>query len=135
MPAAAPPPPPRRGILVVDDNRDAAAALAMLLQLEGHETFVANDGAAALEAAASRRPDVVLLDIGLPVINGYEVCRRIRAESWGRAPVLIALTGWGQDEDRRKSREAGFDGHLVKPVNHDELMHLLDELSGRRGST
>jgi PAS domain S-box-containing protein len=118
----------RRRILVVDDNRDSAESLAMLLDITGNATFTAHDGADALDAAARDRPDVVLLDIGLPTLNGYEVCRRIRAEPWGKDMTLIALTGWGQDEDRRKSHEAGFDGHLVKPVNYPALMALLDNL-------
>ena len=133
-PAASPQPTPARKpsaarrILVVDDNHDSAESLAMLLGITGNETFTANDGAVALDAAARHRPDVVLLDIGLPTLNGYEVCRRIREEPWGKEMCLIALTGWGQEEDRRKSREAGFDGHLVKPVNYPALMALLDSL-------
>ena len=133
-PAASPDPTPAREpsaarrILVVDDNHDSAESLAMLLSITGNETSTAHDGAAALDAAARQRPDVVLLDIGLPTLNGYEVCRLIREEPWGKEMVLIALTGWGQDEDRRKSHEAGFDGHLVKPVNYPALMTLLDSL-------
>jgi len=124
---AVPPPQPRR-ILVVDDNRDAAASLAMLLDIDGHQTSTANDGAAALAAIRERRPDLVLLDIGLPLLNGYEVCRRVRAEPWGNEVTLIALTGWGQDEDRERSRAAGFDGHLVKPVDLGALSNLLRSL-------
>jgi len=133
-PAASPAPAPARQpsagrrILVVDDNHDSAESLAMLLNITGNQTFTAHDGADALDAAAKQRPDVVLLDIGLPTLNGYEVCRRIREEPWGKEMVLIALTGWGQDEDRRRSHEAGFDGHLVKPVNYPALMTLLDSL-------
>ena len=115
-------------VLVVDDNRDAASSLALLLQIAGHETSRAHDGPGALEAAEKERPEVILLDIGLPTLNGYEVCRRIRAQSWGTSVVLIALTGWGQEEDRRRSHEAGFDGHLVKPVEYAELRTLLDRL-------
>jgi PAS domain S-box-containing protein len=118
---------PRR-ILVVDDNRDAASSLALLLQITGNETHLAHDGSAALAAAERHRPDLVLLDIGLPELNGYEVCRQVRAQPWGREMVMIALTGWGQDEDRRKSREAGFDGHLVKPVDYPALLDLLGSL-------
>jgi len=127
-PAPAREPSAARRILVVDDNHDAAESLAMLLNITGNKTSTAHDGADAFEAAARQRPDVVLLDIGLPTLNGYEVCRRIRDEPWGKEMVLIALTGWGQDEDRRKSHEAGFDGHLVKPVNYPALMALLDSL-------
>jgi CheY-like chemotaxis protein len=114
-----------RRILVVDDNHDAASTLEMLLQSEGHETFTAHDGAAALEAAAAVRPDVVLLDLGLPGLSGYEVCRRVREQPWGRDIVLIALTGWGQEQDRNRSLEAGFDSHLVKPVDYAALSSLL----------
>ena len=119
-------------ILVVDDNEDSADSLAMLLQLTGHEVFTAHDGHSALDAAEQQRPDVVLLDIGLPALSGYDVCRRIRQEPWGKTMVLIALTGWGQDEDRRRSQEAGFDGHLVKPVDHTRLLALLATLSEPR---
>ena len=131
-PATAPPEPGQtkepihaRRILVVDDNEDSAESLAVLLKITGNETFTAHDGAAAVEAAEKHRPDLVLLDIGLPNLNGYEVCRRIREQPWGKEIVLIALTGWGQEDDRRRSHEAGFDGHLVKPVNYSALMALL----------
>jgi PAS domain S-box-containing protein len=107
----------QRRVLIVDDNRDAADALAMLLRQTGHETFVAYDGAAALAAAETHRPDIILLDIGLPGMSGHDVCRQVRQEPWGRDIRMIALTGWGQEEDRRKSADAGFDGHLVKPVD------------------
>jgi PAS domain S-box-containing protein len=119
-------------ILVVDDNKDSADSLAMLLELTGHEVFTAHDGQEAFAAAEQHRPDVILLDIGLPVLNGHDVCRRIRQEAWGQAMVLIALTGWGQDEDRRRSQEAGFDGHLVKPVDHPRLLNLLASLTEPR---
>jgi signal transduction histidine kinase/CheY-like chemotaxis protein len=114
-----------RRVLVVDDNVDAAQALAMLLEVCGHETHIAHDGLAALEAAERLRPDVLLLDIGLPKLNGYEACRRIRQCQWGKEMVIIALTGWGQDVDRRRSHESGFDHHIVKPVEHTELIRLL----------
>jgi len=116
-------------ILIVDDNRDNAESLALLLGITGNDTYIARDGIEALEAAAEHRPEVVLLDIGLPKLSGHDVCRRIRAESWGKDVVVIALTGWGQEEDRRKSQEAGFDGHLVKPVDYDELLELLSSLT------
>jgi signal transduction histidine kinase/ActR/RegA family two-component response regulator len=114
-----------RRILVVDDNQDSADSLAMLLRLAGNETSVAYDGEAAVEAAARQRPDVIFLDIGLPRLNGFDACRRIRENRWAENVLIIALTGWGQKEDRRKSAEAGFDGHLVKPVAHAELMRVL----------
>jgi CheY-like chemotaxis protein len=117
----------RRRVLIVDDNPDGAESLAMLLELHGHETHKAHDGRDAIEAAERLRPDAVLLDIGLPNLDGYEVCRRLRGEPWGRNLLLIALTGWGQQEDRERSREAGFNNHLVKPVDHDALLALLTD--------
>ncbi len=121
-PAAAP-----RRILVVDDNRDSAESLAMLLELHGHQAFQAHDGLEALEAATRLRPDVILLDIGLPTLNGYETARRIREQLADAKPVLVALTGWGQEEDRRRSEEAGFDAHMVKPVDYRALERMLAE--------
>ncbi|HLJ92109.1 MAG TPA: PAS domain S-box protein [Gemmataceae bacterium] len=114
-------------ILVVDDNQDAADSLAMLLRILGNEVHTAHDGLEAVGAAGVFRPDVVLLDIGLPKLNGYEAGRRIR-EQQGNGVVLIALTGWGQEEDRRRSKEAGFDHHMTKPVEFDALQTLLAEL-------
>ena len=112
-------------ILVVDDYRDSAASLSLMLKLMGHEVQTAYDGAEAVDAASSFRPDVALVDIGLPKLNGYEVCQRIREQDWGRDMVLIALTGWGQDGDKQRSKEAGFNFHLVKPVNVTILENLL----------
>ena len=120
-----------RRILVVDDNADSADSLAMLLGLQGHETEVARDGLEAVEKALRTLPDVVLLDIGLPRLNGYEAARRIRSSPGGGAMRLIAMTGWGQDEDRNLSRAAGFDEHLVKPVDVDLLARLLAKLPQR----
>jgi CheY-like chemotaxis protein len=101
-----------------------------LLQFAGHETFAAHDGSAAVEMAATLDPDVILLDIGLPILNGYEAARQIREQrGQQRRPLLVAVTGWGQDEDRRRSEEAGFDAHLVKPVDDAVLGRLLAELS------
>ena len=117
-----------RRILVVDDNQDSATSLAELLQLTGHDTHTAHDGVAAVEAAAAIKPDVVLLDIGLPRLNGYEVARKIRQQPWGKTMVLVALTGWGQEEDRQRSKEAGFNGHMVKPVDYAALTKILAEL-------
>ena len=126
---------PARRILVVDDNPDSATSLAMLLEMSGNETQVAHDGLAAVDAAKQFRPDVVLLDLGLPKLNGLEVCRRIRAEPWGRRMILIAMTGWGQEDDRRRSKEAGFDYHMVKPVDYTELMALLSAHATSDGRT
>jgi PAS domain S-box-containing protein len=120
---AAPGPPLR--VLLVDDNRDGADSLAALLRLMGHEVRVAYDGPEGAGAAEQFRPDVILLDIGLPKLNGYEVCRRVREQPWGRGVFIAALTGWGQDEDLRRAREAGFDEHLVKPVGAQRLTELL----------
>lgn len=112
-------------VLVVDDNRDAADSLAMLLQLDGSSVQVAVTGAEALAVFEQMRPEAVLLDIGLPDIDGYEVARRMRAASGGKDAMLIALTGWGQEEDKRRAAEAGFDEHLTKPVDPDVLRILL----------
>jgi PAS domain S-box-containing protein len=116
-------------ILVVDDGRDAADSLALLLRLHGHETRTAHDGVEAVELAEGFRPDVVLLDIGMPRLNGYETCRRIRSTPWGKNMVLIAQTGWGQEEDRRQTEEAGFDAHIVKPVDYTRLLRLISSLA------
>jgi len=120
---------PTRRILVVDDNRDAAESLALLLQLMGHETRAVYDGLEAVEAAKKFQPDVVLLDIGLPKLDGYEAARRIRAQQRDKRLTLVALTGWGMGEDLRRSDEAGFDAHMVKPVEPDALLRLLAELA------
>ena len=118
----------QRRILVADDNNDALESLATLLQLSGHEVYTASNGAVALESAEQHRPEVVLLDIGMPKLDGYEVARRIRAQPWGQRITLVALTGWGQDSDRKRSQEAGFDSHLVKPLDLDKLTELLAAL-------
>jgi PAS domain S-box-containing protein len=118
----------KRRILVVDDNRDAAASMAMMLKLLGSEVRTAHDGLEAVALAAKYRPQVILMDIGMPELNGYEATRRIREQPWGRDLAIIALTGWGQEEDRAKSKEAGCDGHLVKPVDLADLEKLLMEL-------
>jgi signal transduction histidine kinase len=124
-----------RRILVADDNCDALESLAQLLELGGHEIHKAADGVQALEAATRVRPDLVLLDIGMPGMDGYEVARRIRSQPWGREATLVALTGWGQETDRKRSREAGFDSHCIKPLDLQHLFTLLDSLPapGRSG--
>ena len=114
-----------RTILVADDNADALASLAMLLELTGHRVYTASNGQQTLESAERERPEVILLDIGMPALDGYEVARRIRAQPWGKQITLVALTGWGQDSDRRLSSEAGFDAHLVKPVKLEDLTEVL----------
>jgi signal transduction histidine kinase/ActR/RegA family two-component response regulator len=118
----------RRRILVVDDNEDAADSLAMMLQMMGNEVRTAHDGLEGVELAATFRPDLVLLDIGMPRLNGYDACRRIREQPWGKNVLLVALTGWGQEEDKRRSHEAGFDTHLVKPVEPEALEKLLQKV-------
>jgi CheY-like chemotaxis protein len=123
-----------RRVLVVDDNRDAAESLALFLKLSGHDTYIAHDGLEAVDKAALLSPDIILLDIGLPKINGFEAARRIREQSQGKKPVLVALTGWGQDADRQKSRQAGFNAHIVKPVDPDVLANLMVELAGGDGA-
>ncbi|MEO8017469.1 MAG: ATP-binding protein [Pseudomonadota bacterium] len=112
-------------ILLADDNRDAAESLAIILRLEGHEVELAHDGNSALRCYEERRPDVALLDIGMPMANGYEVARRIRATPSGKDVLLIAITGWAQDADKAESRAAGFDHHLTKPIEPDALINLL----------
>lgn len=119
-------------ILVVDDNKDSADSLGMLLRLKANEIRTAYDGMEAVKVAETFRPELVLLDIGLPKLNGYDVARRIRQQPWGRDVILVALTGWGQDEDRRRSQEAGFNFHIVKPV---ELSALEKLLAGLRATT
>ncbi len=118
-----------RRVLVVDDNADSADSLALLLKLDGHETAVAYNGAEAVRMAESFRPQVAILDIGLPILTGHHVAKLIRAQPWGREMVLIALTGWDQGEDRRRSAETGIDVHLAKPADTDALRKLIRESS------
>lgn len=134
-PATRPDEPPTRGrdaasrrILIVDDNGDLTESLAALLRMSGHEVHVASDGLAGVTAAAELEPEVILLDIGLPGLNGYEAARRIRENEKNKHPLLIAITGWGQDADRRRSRESGFDVHMVKPLDPELLMKLLADV-------
>lgn len=121
-------------ILVVDDNRDSADSLAKMLRMTGHETLTAYDGLEAVQTAAAYRPEVVLLDIGLPKMNGYEAARHIREQPWGRGMALIALTGWGQEEDKRRALDAGFDHHFTKPVEPAALERLLAFIEPASGS-
>ena len=138
--AAAPRPPPRppaapMKILVVDDHQDGAESMSALLALQGHEVRMAHDGEAALAAADAFRPDVMLLDIGLPLLSGYEVCRRLREQPWGRQITVIALTGWGDQDAVTKGEAAGFDRHLVKPVDEAVLVATLAGLSPPKSQT
>jgi len=123
-----PAPPVRRRILVVDDNADAAESLAMLLSLGGHDTRTAHDGETAIHEAADFRPDIVFLDIGMPTMDGHETARRMRAEPWGQSLVIVALTGWGQTDDRRRSKDAGFNHHLVTPADPAIVSQLIAAL-------
>jgi two-component system CheB/CheR fusion protein len=120
--------PTRHRVLVVDDNVDAAVSLGMLLKLAGQDVRVAYDGPTALRQAVDFGPELILLDIGMPVMDGYEVCRQLRRHSGLEKTTVVALTGWGQDEDRRRSHEAGFDHHIVKPVEPSALERLLEGL-------
>jgi PAS domain S-box-containing protein len=121
-------PGPQRRILVVDDNRDAAESLAMLLRMMGHELRTAHDGEAGLAAAVAFRPELILMDIGMPRMDGCEAARRIRGEPWGNEPILVALSGWGAEDDLLRTRDTGFDRHLVKPVDLDALTKLIAEI-------
>jgi len=112
-------------ILVVEDNADTAESMARLLRLLGYEVQIAHDGPRAIEMALRQRPDFVLLDIGLPGMDGYEVAVRLRQEASCQDAVLIAISGYGRSEDRQRSREAGIDHHLIKPIDHHELLALL----------
>jgi CheY-like chemotaxis protein len=129
--AAAPAIPPIR-ILVVDHNRDSAEMMATLLTFGGHEIHMANDGLAAVDAATNLQPDVIFLDIGLPTLNGFEAARRIRARQFGKRPLLVAVTGWSEDVDRRRSEGAGFDAYLVKPIDDRLIGQVLAEYCSAR---
>jgi CheY-like chemotaxis protein len=120
----------RARILIADDNRDAADTMGMLLELGGHEVIIAHSGNQALQLGREHRPDVVILDIGMPDLNGYDVARTARNEDWGKSAYLIALTGWGQAEDKERARMAGFDRHLTKPVDPDLVEEILKEHMG-----
>ena len=131
-PAAEPVPAVPLKVLIVDDNADLVEVLATLLTAEGHDVRKALDGPSALAAARVHRPDVVLLDLGLPMMSGVEVAQRLRARPETRGTHLVALTGWGQDEDLQRTREAGFDDHLTKPTDPQTLLRLLNEISRKR---
>ena len=122
-------------ILIVDDNRDSATSLAMLLKKMGNDTRSAYDGQEAIQIANEFQPEVILLDIGLPKLNGYEVCRRIRKEPALDQVVIIAQTGWGQEGDRQRTSDAGFDHHMVKPLDTAALVKLLTEIKSRPMAT
>ncbi len=113
--------PVARRVLIADDNRDAAEMLDILLRISGHDVHLAHSGQEALQLVEHLKPDVAVLDIGMPDLNGYEVAQRIRQEAWGARIILIALTGWGQEDDKRRAQAAGFDHHCTKPVDPDDL--------------
>jgi two-component system CheB/CheR fusion protein len=131
-PPAAAPPAEGELILVADDNGDAAWGLAKLLELSGFRAVTARGGEEALEVARRHQPAVALVDIGMPDLSGHEVARRLRAKPWGRAMILIAATGWGQEADIRDSMAAGFDAHLTKPLNVGRIRDLIEELMAKR---
>jgi len=120
-----------RHILIVDDNYDCAETFAVLLKMQGHSTELAHDGESALAKAYLNHPDVILLDIGMPNLDGLQVCKKIRSEPWGRAVIIVAQTGWGTSSDRMKTTEAGFDAHLVKPIDGSLLLQTLNSLCNR----
>jgi CheY-like chemotaxis protein len=117
----------RHRILVADDNNDSATSLSILLNEAGYEVRTAGDGVQALETAEQFRPDIALLDIGMPRLNGYDVARQLRSQPWGRRVQLIAITGWGGADHRQRTAQAGFDHHLTKPVDPAALTRLLAE--------
>jgi len=123
-----------RLVLVIDDEASIRQSLNGALKDEGYRVATATSGREGIEALRSERPDVVLLDIGMPKLDGYEAARSIRQQSWGRDMMLVALTGWGQAEDKRRSHEAGFDAHLVKPVDFDALETLVAGIKDRNSS-
>ncbi|TAK34486.1 MAG: response regulator, partial [Lysobacteraceae bacterium] len=124
----------KRNILIVDDNIDAAESLAMILRLAGHQVVTAHTAASALQTAAQIRPDVIVLDIGLPEVNGYELARKMRGQPDLAGAVLIALSGYGRDEDRQHGVEAGFDHHFTKPVDYQALNAVLEAAPTPAGS-
>ncbi len=121
-------------VLVADDNQDSAESMAVILRMMGHEVRTVHDGIQAVDEAGAFRPDLVLLDIGMPQVDGYEAARRIRAQPWGRAVALVALTGWGQDEDRHRAIEAGFDRHFTKPMDIEEIEKLIAGIRASRSA-
>jgi CheY-like chemotaxis protein len=121
-------------VVIADDVEDGAESLAVWLRIRGHDVVTAHDGEEAVAAAEQSRPEFVLLDLGMPKMDGLEACRRIRAQGWGRNVIVIAMTGWGQERDRERTRDAGFDFHLVKPVDPPVLLDILASTAPRTGS-
>jgi CheY-like chemotaxis protein len=123
-----------RQVLVVDDNTDVAESLAAFLRFSGYLVHTASDGAEALTLAETMHPDVVILDLGMPKMGGHEVARAVRHQPWGARVQLIAATGWGSEADRRRTQEVGFDAHLTKPLDPDELIRLIESAPKQEGS-
>jgi CheY-like chemotaxis protein len=121
-------------VLVADDNRDAAVSLGVLLELSDHEVLIAHDGEDALKIAREAMPDAMILDIGMPRLTGDQVARAVRSEPWGQRVYLVAVTGWGEPEDKERASAAGFDHHLTKPVDVDVMEKLLADFAARRKS-
>lgn len=117
-------------MVIAEDGRDSAESLGMLLTMMGHEVRVAYDGQEAMTVAENFRPDVMILDVGMPKLNGYDAARRVRDRAWGRRVLLVAMTGWGRAEDRRRSEESGFDRHFIKPADIAALQELLASFEG-----
>jgi CheY-like chemotaxis protein len=126
------PTPVRRRILIADDNRDVLDTFEVMLQMHGHDVATASDGLEVLEKAAAFRPEVIVLDIGMPNLDGFETARRLRQEPWGRDAVLIAVTGWGHEKDKQQSAQAGFNIHLVKPVDANTILKHLENWNGSK---
>ena len=122
----------KRRILVADDNPDAASSLGVLLEMMGHEVCIVHDGVKAVDGAATFRPDIILLDIGMPQLNGYDACSRIREQPSNKDILIVALTGWSQDDKKQRSQQAGFDFHLIKPVELPALEKLLRDYPANR---
>jgi two-component system CheB/CheR fusion protein len=118
-------------ILLADDNGDAAFSLGALLEIGGHEVLIAHDGDEALQLARQSMPDAMILDIGMPRLTGDQVARAVRSEPWGARPLLVAVTGWGEPDDKERTSAAGFDHHLVKPVDVDEVERLLGDFAAK----
>jgi CheY-like chemotaxis protein len=119
-------------VMVADDNRDAAVSLGALLEMSGHEVLIAHDGEQALTIARQAVPDAMILDIGMPRLTGDQVARAVRSEPWGQRVFLVAVTGWGEPDDKARASAAGFDHHLTKPVDLDEMEKLLGDFEAKR---
>jgi CheY-like chemotaxis protein len=125
----------KRRILVADDNPDVVGSFEVMLQTLGHEVATALDGFEVLEKAEEFRPEVIVLDIGMPKLDGLETARRLRKQQWAREAILIAITGWGDEKDKRRSAEAGFNVHLVKPVDPVTLLNVLDKIDQSKANS